>query len=307
MTYPRDMVGYGATPPHPHWPGEARIALQFVVNFEEGAENCILHGDAASETLNCDNVGIRPRHGARDLVTESFYEYGSRAGYWRLMRLFDQRQLKVTVFAIGMAIERNVEVAIHASEKGHEICCHGWRWYDYRDVPRAEEREHIDLAVRAIERMTGQTPVGWYTGRISERTRSLVVADGRFLYDSDAYSDDLPYWTRVDGKPWLIIPYAFDTNDMRFASAPGFNTGEEYFQYLRDTFDFLYREGADRPKMMSVGLHCRLAGRPGRAAALEKFLDHVESHDHVWICRRDEIARHWIARHPFDAQKKVTV
>ncbi|MDX9862581.1 MAG: allantoinase PuuE [Rhodospirillales bacterium] len=297
MTYPRDMIGYGQTPPHPRWPGEARIALQFVVNYEEGAENCILHGDAHSEALNSDNVGVTARQGERDLVTESFYEYGSRAGYWRLMRLFDERGIKTTVFAIGMAIERHPDVGRHAVVGGHEMCCHGWRWIDYRRIPEAEERDHIERAVNAIERASGEKPVGWYTGRVSERTRRLVAADGRFIYDSDAYNDDLPYWLDVGGKPWLVVPYAFDTNDMRFASAPGFNTGSQFFEHLRDTFDFLYREGATSPKMMSVGLHCRLAGRPARAAALERFLDHALAQPGVWICRRDQIARHWMSHH----------
>ena len=297
MDYPRDMIGYGANPPHAGWPGNARVAVQFVVNYEEGAESSILHGDPSSEGLNSDNVGVVARLGERDLVTESFYEYGSRAGYWRLMRTFDERGIKVTVFAVATALERNPEAAQHMARLEHEICCHGWRWLDYRHVGEDEEREHIRWAAESIERMTGQPPQGWYTGRISERTRFLVVENGGFLYDSDAYNDDLPYWVAVGGQPWLVVPYTFDNNDMRFASAPGFNTGEQFFQHLKDGFDVLYREGAEAPKMMSVGLHCRLAGRPGRVAALQRFLDYVQGHDRVWICRRVDIAHHWTQRH----------
>ncbi len=302
VSYPRDLVGYGARPPLAEWPGGARIALQFAVNYEEGAESSILHGDEKSETLNCDNVGVVARVGERDLVTESLYEYGSRVGYWRLMRTFEARGLQVSLLVVGMALQRNREVARHMSETDHEICCHGWRWIDYRHVGEDEERAHIRNAVAAIERATGKRPLGWYTGRISERTRRLVVENGGFIYDSDAYNDDLPYWVTVAGKPWLVVPYSFDNNDMRFASAPGFNTGEQFYQHLRDAFDVLYREGATTPRMMSVGLHCRLAGLPSRVAALGRFLDHVQGHDDVWICRRVDIARHWMARHPWQGQ-----
>lgn len=297
--YPRDMVGYAGRPPHASWPGEARIALQFVVNYEEGAENCILHGDPASETMNSDAVGAQAREGERNLVVESHYEYGSRVGYWRLMRMFDARSIHVTVFAVGMALQRNPEAARHMAEMGHEVCSHGWRWIDYRNVPEEVERAHVKRSVQVIEAMTGQRPVGWYTGRISERTRRIVAGEGGFLYDSDAYNDDLPYWTLAGDQPWLVVPYSFDNNDMRFATAPGFDTGRDFFEHLRDSFDVLYEEGATTPKMMSVGLHCRLAGKPGRVKALQQFLDHVQAHDRVWICRRIEIAQHWSSRHPY--------
>lgn len=299
MNYPRDMVGYGASPPYADWPGGVRVAVQFVVNYEEGGERSILHGDAASETLNADLVDAEARTGERDLVMESLYEYGSRIGYWRLMKAFEERDIKITVFAVGMALERNPEAAQHMADGDHEICCHGWRWIDYRHVSEDTERKHIRLAAKSIEKMTGRRSEGWYTGRISERTRTLVAEEGSFVYDSDAYNDDLPYWVEVNEKPWLVVPYSFDNNDMRFASAPGFNTGEQFYQHLRDSFDVLYSEGAETPRMMSIGLHCRLAGRPGRVAALQRFLDHLQRHEDIWICRRIDIARHWIERHPY--------
>ncbi len=296
--YPRDMVGYGARPPHPHWPGDARLALQIVLNYEEGAESNILHGDRASETFLSEIIGAAPFVGARHMSMESLYEYGSRAGFWRLMRLFAERHIPVTIFAVAMALERNPEAARAMVEHGHEVASHGWRWIDYQNVEEAVEREHLERAVATIEALTGQRPLGWYTGRTSERTQRIVAEAGGFLYDADSYADDLPYWIKVAGKDHLIVPYTLDVNDMRFATAQGFNSGDQFFAYLRDSFDVLYAEGTLTPKMMSVGLHCRLAGKPGRIAALQRFLDHVQRHDKVWICRRIDIARHWRAVHP---------
>ncbi len=297
--YPRDLVGYGARPPHPRWPADARIALQFVLNYEEGAERSVLHGDAQSETLLSEIVGATPYLGARHPSMESLYEYGGRAGVWRLLRLFAGRRLPLTIFAVAMALERNREAAAAFIEAGHGIASHGWRWIDYHGMAEAEEREHIARAVESLTQVTGARPLGWYTGRTSENTRRLVAEHGGFLYDADSYADDLPYWEEVAGKPQLIVPYTLDTNDMRFATPQGFNTGEQFFSYLRDAFDTLYAEGEETPRMLSVGLHCRLAGRPARLASLARFLDHVQKHDRVWICRRVEIARHWIAHHPF--------
>ncbi|HUB95790.1 MAG TPA: allantoinase PuuE [Stellaceae bacterium] len=296
--YPRDMIGYGANPPQADWPGVARLALQIVLNYEEGAENAVIHGDQASETFLSDIVGAKPFVGERHMSMESLYEYGSRAGFWRLMRLFEERGVPITVFAVAMALERNPEAARAMVERGHEVASHGWRWIDYQTVDEATEREHLRRAVAVIERMTGERPLGWYTGRTSPRTQRLVVEHGGFLYDADSYADDLPYWIKVEGHDHLIVPYTLDANDMRFATAQGFNSGDQFFAYLRDSFDTLYAEGERAPKMMSVGLHCRLAGRPGRFAALRRFLDHVERHDKVWICRRVDIARHWRAVHP---------
>ena len=300
-SYPRDMVGYGRVPPQADWPGGARIAVQFVLNYEEGGENSVLHGDPASETFLSEIVGAAPFVGQRHMNMESLYEYGSRAGVWRLLRLFGRRGLPLTVFAVGMALMRNPEVARAFVEAGHEVACHGWRWIDYHDIDEATEREHMRLAVDAIAKMTGSAPLGWYAGRTSVNTRRLVAEHGGFLYDADAYSDDLPYWESVSGKPQLIVPYALDTNDMRFATTQGFNSGDQFFTYLRDAFDTLYAEGAETPKMLSVGLHCRLVGRPARIAALERFLDHVQQHPQVWICRRIDIARHWMECHPWQA------
>lgn len=296
--YPRDLVGYGKNPPDPKWPGTARIAVQIVMNYEEGGEACVLHGDPASEVFLHEVVGTTPVRGGRSLTVESVYEYGSRAGFWRLMRMFAERDIKITVYAVAMALERNPEAAAAIVAAGHEVASHGWRWIDYQLVSEDEERAHMRLAIEAIRKVTGSRPLGWYTGRVSPNTRRLVVEEGGFLYDADAYNDDLPYWVEVSGKPHLVIPYTLDNNDMKFGTAQGFNTGDDYFAYLRDAFDVLYAEGAEHPKMMSVGLHTRLAGRPGRAAALARFLDHVRRHDKVWICRRIDIARHWIAHHP---------
>jgi allantoinase len=300
--YPRDLVGYGETPPHAQWPGGARIALQFVLNYEEGGECSVLHGDPGSERFLSEIIGAES-YPARHLSMESIYEYGSRAGVWRLLREFEARGLPLTVFGVGMALERNPEATAAFVEQGHEIAGHGWRWLNYQNVDEATERAHLARGVEAIRRTTGAAPVGWYTGRDSPNTRRLVVEHGGFLYDSDYYGDDLPFWTTVttaDGvaRPHLVVPYALDTNDMRFATSPGFSGGEQYFDYLRDAFDVLHAEGEDRPAMLSIGMHCRLLGRPGRMRALQRFLDHLERHDRVWICRRVDIARHWRDTHP---------
>jgi putative urate catabolism protein len=297
--YPRDLVGYGGSPPHPHWPDEARVALSFVLNYEEGGETSILHGDAASEVYLHEVPGLAPLAGRRDPSVESIYEYGARAGFWRVRRLFVERGLRLTIYAVGMAIERHPEAARAMVEADFEVASHGWRWIDYQNVPEAEEREHMRLAIDAIERTTGTRPVGWYTGRNSTNTRRLVVEAGGFLYDSDSYADDLPYWERVDGRPHLIIPYTLDNNDMKFGLLNGFASGDDFFCYLRDAFDVLYEEGARSPKMMSIGLHCRLAGRPGRTAALARFLDYAQGHDSVWITTRADIARHWREHHSY--------
>ena len=300
--YPRDLVGYGGHPPHPRWPDGARLALSMVLNYEEGGEACVLHGDAASEAYLHETPGPPALAGQRNLSVESVYEYGARAGFWRILRLFQERSLVLTVYAVGMALERNPAAARAMVDAGFEIASHGWRWIDYQNVPEAEERAHVKRAIEAIERTTGARPVGWYTGRNSPQTRRLVVEEGGFLYDSDSYADDLPYWVEEAGRPHLVIPYTLDNNDMRFALANGFGHGDEFFQYLRDAFDVLYEEGARQPKMMSVGLHCRLVGRPSRSAALARFLDYARSHDHVWITTRAEIARHWRRHHPYKGQ-----
>ncbi|MGB4347257.1 MAG: allantoinase PuuE, partial [Burkholderiaceae bacterium] len=279
--YPRDLIGYGAKPPHANWPGQARIAVQFVLNYEEGGENSILHGDAASESFLSEMVSAQPYPGQRHLSMESLYEYGSRVGVWRILQVFQERQLPLTVFGVGMALLRHPEVAEAFVKAGHEIAAHGWRWIDYRNVPEDLEREHIALAVEAIRSITGKAPAGWYTGRTGENTRRLVAEQGGFLYDSDSYADDLPYWEQVQGKPHLIVPYTLDTNDMRFVQAQGFHTGEQFFTYLKDAFDALYAEGESAPKMLSIGLHCRLAGRPGRIASLSRFIDYLQGHDRV--------------------------
>ena len=301
--YPRDLIGYGATPPDPQWPGGARVALQIVLNYEEGAERCVLHGDPTAETF-LSEISAAEAFPTRHMSMESLYEYGSRVGVWRLLRIFEQRKLPMTIFGVAMALERNPEATAAMVEAGHEIASHGWRWISYQSVDEETERQHIALAVKSIEKLTGQKPLGWYTGRDSPSTRRLVVEHGGFLYDADSYADELPYWQTVNGKPHLVVPYTLDCNDMRFAAPAGFATGDEFFAHLRDSFDVLYREGERAPRMMSVGLHCRLAGRPGRSGALERFLDHVQSHDKVWICRRVDIARHWIKHHPSGGSKK---
>ncbi|MFN8720925.1 MAG: allantoinase PuuE [Rhodospirillales bacterium] len=299
-SYPRDLIGYGRNPPDPRWPGGARIAVQFVLNYEEGGENCILHGDAASEAFLSEIVGAQAIPGKRHMSMESIYEYGSRAGFWRILRLFEERRLPFTCSAVAMALERHPDAAKAMTELGHEIASHGWRWIDYMHVDKETERDHMRRAIAIQTAITGERPLGWYTGRTSAQTLDLVVEEGGFLYSADSYADDLPYWDTTAGKPQLIVPYTLDANDMRFATNQGFNSGEQFFQYLKDSFDVLYAEGeAGAPKMMSIGLHCRLVGRPGRAAALARFLDHVLDHEKVWVCRRIDIARHWHATFPF--------
>jgi len=296
-SYPRDLLGYGQYPPNPQWPDEARIAVQFVINYEEGGENCILHGDPSSEAFLSESIGAEPLLGVRNLNMESFYEYGSRAGFWRLHRLFTQRQIPVTVYAVAMAMERNPDAIAAMIDAGWEIASHGYRWIDYQYVSEETEREHIRTAIEIHTRVTGNRPLGFYQGRVSPNTRRLVVEEGGFLYDADSYADDLPYWDDSYGKTHLIIPYTLDNNDMRFATYQGFNSGDQFFAYLRDSFDVLYAEGETSPKMMSIGLHCRLTGRPGRTAALARFLDYVQGHRQVWLCRRVDLARHWYKHH----------
>ena len=316
----RNMVGYSANPAHADWPGGARIALQFVLNYEEGAENCVLDGDAGSETFLSEIIGAQS-FPMRHMSMESLYEYGSRAGLWRLLRLFEDRKMPLTVFGVALALKKNPDAVAAFLQHGHEIACHGLRWISYQQVKREVEREHMAEAVRIFRELTGSAPLGWYTGRDSPHTRELVVEHGGFVYDADSYCDDLPYWQTVPANdqtfskenadaesnentvPHLIVPYTLDTNDMRFAAAQGFNSGSQFFDYLKDAFDVLYEEGdpngLDRPKMLSVGLHCRIAGRPGRTAALARFLDYVGAHSQVWVARRIDIARHWQTRHPF--------
>jgi allantoinase len=308
--YPRDLIGYGRTPPHPHWPGGARLALQFVLNYEEGAENCVLDGDPASEVFLSEIIGAQA-YPMRHMSMESTYEYGSRAGLWRVLRTFERYRLPLTIFAVALAAQRHPEAVQAFKELGHEIACHGWRWISYQQIDERTERQHMAQAVESLTRAFGAAPLGWYTGRDSPQTRRLLVEHGGFLYDSDSYADDLPYWTCVSvgsdatsrRVPHLVVPYTLDSNDMRFATAQGFNCGSQFFDYLRAAFDTLYREGdpdgLDAPKMLSVGLHCRLIGRPGRIASLERFIEYALSHERVWICRRIDIARHWLAAHPF--------
>lgn len=302
--YPRDLAGYGRTPPHANWPGQARVAVQFVVNYEEGGENCVLHGDPGSEQFLSEIIGAAA-YPARHLSMESIYEYGSRTGVWRILREFERRGLPLTVFGIGMALERNPEVARAFVEQGHEIACHGYRWIHYQSVAENVEREHMLHCIEIIRGITGEHPYGWYTGRDSPNTRRLVADEGGFLYDSDYYGDDLPFWMEVektDGSlaPQLIVPYTLDTNDMRFAAMQGFNSGTQFFDYLKDAFDVLYEEGQDRPKMLSIGLHCRIVGRPGKMAGLERFIRYALGHQDVWFARRVEIAKHWRERHPHE-------
>ncbi|MGL6070803.1 allantoinase PuuE [Craterilacuibacter sp.] len=302
-SYPRDLTGYGRNLPAVQWPGAARVAVQFVLNFEEGAECSVLHGDATSEQFLSEIIGASA-YPDRHLSMESIYEFGSRVGVWRILREFERRGLPLTVFGVAMALERVPEIAAACVELGHEIASHGWRWIHYQTVDLETERAHMARAVEVLTRLTGAPPLGWYTGRDSPNTRSLLVEHGGFLYDSDYYGDELPFWTEVETlggarHPHLIVPYTLDCNDMRFATAQGFNTGEQFFQYLKDSFDVLYAEGSDTPRMLSIGMHCRLLGRPGRFAALKRFLDYLEQHDRVWVCRRVDIARHWHLHHPF--------
>ena len=309
--YPRDLAGYGRHPPHPQWPDGARIALQFVLNYEEGGENSVLHGDPASETFLSEIIGASA-FPMRHMSMESLYEYGSRAGLWRVLRLFEERNLPLTIFAVSTALKRNPEAVAAFRQLGHEIACHGLKWISYQMVDEHTEREHMREAVEIIRDLTGRPPLGWYTGRDSPNTRRLVVEHGGFAYDADHYGDDLPFWQRVehtgpDGalhtSPHLVVPYTLDTNDMRFAAMQGFNSGTQFFDYLKDAFDVLYAEGdpkgLNRPKMLSIGLHCRLVGRPARAAALARFLDYVQRHQHVWVARRIDIANHWKSVHPY--------
>ncbi len=306
LPYPRDLKGYGRNIPHAQWPGRARIAVQFVLNFEEGGENNVLHGDKASEVFLSEIVGAQAFE-ARHMSMESMYEYGSRAGVWRILREFESRRLPLTVFGVGMALQRCPDVLAAFMEHGYEIASHGLRWIHYQHMPEGLEREHVAQASQLLREMTGgEWPLGWYTGRDSPNTRRLVVEHGGYEYDSDYYGDDLPFWLQVgksDGQkaPHLVVPYTLDANDMRFVAPQGFNTGDHFFTYLRDTFDALYAEGEQAPKMMSVGMHCRVLGKPGRIVALQRFLDHIGAHDRVWVCRRIDIARHWRATHPFDA------
>jgi putative urate catabolism protein len=305
--YPRDLLGHGRHPPHARWPGQARVAVQFVLNYEEGGENSVLHGDAGSEQF-LSEMANPPAFPARHLSMEGIYEYGSRVGVWRILREFERRGLPLTVFGVAMALERCPEVTAAFVELGHEIACHGWRWIHYQNVDEATEREHLQRGMALIERMTGQRPLGWYTGRDSPNTRRLVADHGGFAYDSDYYGDDLPFWLQVrktDGTlaPQLVVPYTLDCNDMRFALPQGYSHGDEFFQYLRDAFDVHYAEGETQPSMMSIGIHCRLLGRPGRMRALQHFLDHVQRHDRVWITRRIDIARHWREVHPYQADQ----
>ncbi|OEC36407.1 chitin deacetylase [Pseudomonas cuatrocienegasensis] len=300
--YPRDLIGYANAPAHPQWPGNARIALSFVLNYEEGGERNILHGDAESEAFLSEMVAAQPLKGERNMSMESLYEYGSRAGVWRLLALFQKHNIPLTIFAVAMAAQRHPELIRQMAAAGHEICSHGYRWIDYQYMDEATEREHMQAAIRILTELTGERPLGWYTGRTGPNTRRLVREEGGFLYDSDTYDDDLPYWDPASTaeRPHLVIPYTLDTNDMRFTQVQGFNTGDDFFSYLKDAFDVLYAEGAaGAPKMLSIGMHCRLLGRPARIASLARFLEYVQSHEQVWCARRVDIARHWHNTHPF--------
>ena len=295
--YPRNLVGYGNKEINVVWPNNSRLALQIVLNYEEGAENSILHGDKHSETFLSEIIGAQAIKG-RHINMESMYEFGSRRGFWRLHKLFKEKNIPITIFGVAMALERNPEVCNAIKNGNYEIACHGWRWIDYQNVKKKIEKEHMKKAIKSIKKIFGERPLGWYTGRCSPNTRDLVFQDGGFLYDSDSYSDDLPYWEYKKNKKQLIIPYTLDNNDMRFATNQGFNSGEQFYTYLKDSFDALYEEGKTNPKMMSVGLHCRLIGRPGRIQSLKKFLDYVLKFKDVWICKRIDIAKHWIKNYP---------
>ncbi|MCS2152946.1 allantoinase PuuE [Scandinavium goeteborgense] len=297
--YPRDMAGYAGQPPHAQWPGGARIAVQFVLNFEEGGENHVLHGDSGSEQFLSDIIGA-PSFPDKHMSMDSLYEYGSRAGFWRIHQEFQKRGLPLTVFGVAMALARNPAIVDAIKAADYDVVSHGWRWIHYQNLDIQTERQHMQQAVEILEALFDKKPLGWYTGRDSPNTRQLVAEQGGFLYDSDYYGDDLPFWTTVDSKPHLIVPYTLDANDMRFATAQGFNTAEQFYTYLKDSFDVLYEEGETSPKMMSIGMHCRLLGRPGRFRALQRFLDYVQSHDDVWVCRRQDIAEHWVKTHPFN-------
>ena len=297
--YPRDLIGYGSNPPDPHWPDGARIAVSLVLNYEEGGEACVLHGDTHSESVLTDLGAVEALAGARNLNVESNFEYGSRVGFWEILRLLQSAGMPATIYAVGMALERNPEAAAGLARSGFEVACHGERWIDYQLVAEDVERAHMLRNIDTVTRMIGRRPVGWYTGRPSVNTRRLVVESGGFLYDSDAYNDDLPYWTEVAGQPHLVIPYSFDNNDSRLQRGGDFSTGEQFFSYCRDAFDWLYRLGAaGRARMMSIGLHGRIIGRPGRIGALLRLLEHIESHEGVWLCTRAAIAEHWRKHHP---------
>ena len=291
------MIGYGSKEPKVVWPNNAKLALQIVLNYEEGGENNILHGDKHSETFLSEIIGaqaFKDRH----INMESMYEYGSRRGFWRLHKLFQEKKIPITIFGVAMALERNPEVCDAIKNGNYEVACHGWRWIDYQNVKKSTEKKDMKLAIKTIKKIFGKRPLGWYTGRCSPNTRDLVFEDGKFLYDSDSYSDDLPYWEYKKNKKQLIIPYTLDNNDMRFATNQGFNSGDQFYTYLKDSFDALYEEGKTNPKMMSVGLHCRLIGRPGRIQSLKKFLDYALKFNDVWICKRIDIAKHWIKNYP---------
>jgi len=297
-SYPRDMIGYAGSPPKVTWPDQAQIAVQFVLNYEEGGENAVLHGDDASEAFLSEIVGAPALAGVRHMNMESIYEYGSRAGFWRLHRLFTTRNIPITVFAVAMALQRNPAAVKAMLDAKWEIASHGFRWIDYQHMSEAEEREHLEAAIRIHTECTGRRPEGWYLGRCSPNSHRLVAQVGGFLYNADSYADDLPYWQEDDGHTQLMVPYTLDANDMRFATNQGFNSGEQFYQYLKDSFDVLYEEGADSPKMMSIGLHCRLIGRPGRIAALQRFVEYIQSKEKVWITTRADIAKHWREHHP---------
>ena len=290
---PRDMIGYGSKDQKIKWPNNARIAVQIVLNYEEGAENCVLNGDKQSEVFLSEIIGAQPIKG-RHINMESLYEYGSRRGFWRIHKLFQEKKIPITIFGVGMALEKNPEICEAIKSSDYEVASHGWKWIDYQNIKKSEEKKHMKLAIQTHKKIFGERPQGWYTGRCSPNTRDLVFEDGGFLYDSDSYSDDLPYWEVRNKKKQLIIPYTLDNNDMRFATNQGFNTGDHFFTYLKDSFDALYEEGKTNPKMMSVGLHCRLIGKPGRIQSLKKFLDYVLKHEDVWLCKRIDIAKHWI-------------
>ena len=291
--YPRDLVGYANNPPDPKWPGQAKIALQFVLNYEEGGESCILHGDNHSEAFLSEIISAKAYQDDRHLSMESIYEYGSRVGIWRLLKLFESFDIPITIFAVAMALQRNPKLARYFADRDYDICSHGYRWIDYQFIDEKTEKEHIKKSIDIIHNLTGRSPQGWYTGRNSPNTRRLIVETGGFLYDSDAYNDDLPYWADDVSNKHLIIPYTLDVNDMRFATPQGFNSGEQFYQYLKDTFDALYLEGEQAPKMMSVGMHCRLLGRPGRIMALRRFIEYTKNFDRIWYCSRIDIAKHW--------------
>jgi len=295
--YPRNMIGYGSKQIKVVWPNNAKLALQIVLNYEEGAENCILHGDKYSETFLSEIIGAKPIKG-RHINMESFYEYGSRRGFWRLHNLFTEKKIPITIFGVAMALKRNPDICEAIKNGNYEIASHGWRWIDYQNVKKSVEKKHMQLAIKTIKKIFGKRPLGWYTGRCSPNTRDIVIKEGGFLYDSDSYSDDLPYWEYKKNKKQLIIPYTLDNNDMRFATKQGFNSGDQFYTYLKDSFDTLYEEGKTYPKMMSIGLHCRLIGRPGRIQSLKKFLDYALKFNDVWICKRIDIAKHWIKNYP---------